>query len=151
MDELKIIPCQKCGTTSLLKLDGSGGLVAVWSDCACLSKNKILSQLREEGFNIGSHYFKKKSKKENQPPVNDLLLGKFDGVESLEASFRSLAARLLGKFDGVESLESALRSLAAHMDIPEQELEQQIGKLGLPTAYQRLQAAFSGRKQKANI
>ena len=130
MDQIKIIPCAKCGSNSLLKLNDKGGMVAVWADCPCLSKNKILSQLREEGFDIGAQYFKKKAKKENQPAKTD---------------------RLLGKFDGVESLESALRSLAARMDIPEQELEQQIGKLGLPTAYRRLQAAFSGRKQKANI
>ena len=125
MDQIKIVPCAKCGATSLLKLDGSGGLVAVWSDCPCLSKNKILSQLREEGFNIGSHHFKKKAKKENQPAKTD---------------------RLLGKFDGVESLESALRSLAAHMDVPTEELEKQIKSLGLTTAYRRLSEAFSSRK-----
>ena len=126
MTKIENVPCT-CGGSSLLMLTDEG-FHAVWCSCGNVKKNQILQRLRSEGWDIGACYFQKKAKKEDQPPVND---------------------RILGKFKDTAALKKALYSLADHMEIPREVVDEKVKTLGTVTAYRRLLASFSSRKVKA--
>lgn len=126
MNKMKHIACT-CGGSSLLMLNDNG-LHAVWCDYGKVNRNSVLSQLRSEGWDIGNHHFQKKVKAEDQPPVNDLLLGKFKDEQALERAYHCLGKK---------------------MNVPEMVLDEKAEALGMVTAYRRLLSSYSSSRRRA--